>query len=102
MCCNKNCQQKFHEKLKEIIFNTYKFSNNDNYKFILLLRKDIYPYEYMNDWEKFNETLLPEKENFYSNLEDNNMKDIANADYPHTKRVRKEFAINNLGEYHDL
>ena len=61
-------------------FNTYKFSNHDINKFILLLRKGVYPYEYMDDWEKFNETSLPEKENFYSNL---NMEDITNADYTH-------------------
>ena len=32
--------------------------------FLLLLRKVIYPYEYMDDWKKFNETTLPEKNNF--------------------------------------
>ena len=63
-CCNKNYQQKLDEKLKEQFFNTYKFTNHDNNKFILLLQKGVYPYEYMNDWEKFNETLLAEKEDF--------------------------------------
>ena len=38
----------------------------------------------MDDWEKFDETALPEKEEFYSNL---NMEDIADADYMHVKRV---------------
>ena len=41
-----------------------KISNNDINKFILLLRKGVYPFEYMDDWEKFNETTLPEKKNF--------------------------------------
>ena len=50
------------------MFNTYKLSNHDNNKFVLLLREDVYPYEYMDDWEKFNETSLPEKEHFYSHL----------------------------------
>ena len=99
LCCNKNYQQKFDEKLKERFFNTYKFSNHDNNKFILLLWKGVYPYEYMDDWEKFNETSLPEKEDFYSHL---NMEDITDADYAHTKRVCKDFEIKNLGEYHDL
>ena len=65
----------------------------------MLLRKGVYPYEYMDDWEKFNETSLPEKENFYSHL---NVKDITNADYAHAKRVCKDFEIKNLEKYHDL
>ena len=61
LCCNKSDQWKFDEKLKEQYFNTYKFSNNDNDKIILFLQKGVYPYKYMDDWEKFNEILLPEK-----------------------------------------
>ena len=53
----------------------------------MLLRTGVYPYEYMDDWEKFNETTLPEKEEFYSNL---NMEEIADADYMHGKRVCKD------------
>ena len=49
LCCNKKYQQKFDEKLKERFFNTYKFSNHDNNKFILLLQKSVYPY--MDDWK---------------------------------------------------
>ena len=47
--------------MKEWFLNTCKFSNHDKNKFILLLQKGVYPYEYTNDWEKFNETSLPEK-----------------------------------------
>ena len=43
LCCNKIYQRKFHEKLKELFFNTYKFSNHDNNRFILLLSKGFYP-----------------------------------------------------------
>ena len=64
-----------------------------------MLRKGVYPQEYMDDWEKINETALPKKEEFYSNL---NMEDITNLDYMHAKRVCKNFEIKNLGEYHDL
>ena len=53
----------------------------------------------MDDWEKRNETSLPEKEDFYSHL---NMEDITDADYAHGKRVCKDFEIKNLEEYHDL
>ena len=53
----------------------------------------------MDDWEKFNEESVPEKENFYSHL---NMEDITHTDDVHTKRVCKDFEIKNLGQYHDL
>ena len=99
LCCNKNYQHKFDEKLKERFFITYKFSNHDNNKYFLLLRRGVYPYEYMDDWEKFYETSLPEKEDFYSHL---NMEDITGADYAHAKSVCKDFEIISLGEYHDL
>ena len=49
LCCNKNYQQKFCEKLKKRFLNAYKYSNHDNNMFILLLRKGVYPYEYMDD-----------------------------------------------------
>ena len=42
-CCKKHYQQKFEEKLQERFFNSYKFSNHDKNKFILLLRKGVYP-----------------------------------------------------------
>ena len=64
-----------------------------------MLRKVVYPHEYIDDWGKFNETSLPEKDDFYSRL---NMEDITDADYVHEKRVCKDFEIINLGEYHDL
>ena len=93
MCCIKNYHHKFDEKLKEGFFNTYKFSNHGNNNVISLLQKGVYPYEYMDDWEKFNETSLPEKEDFYSHL---NMEDITDADYAHAKRVCKDFEIKKF------
>ena len=53
----------------------------------------------MDNWERFNEILLPNKEAFYSNL---NMEDITDTDYRHANKVFKEFKLKNLGEYHDL
>ena len=43
------------KSLKEQFFNTYKFSNQDNNKFFLLLKKGEYPYEYMDELKKFNQ-----------------------------------------------
>ena len=64
-----------------------------------MLRKGVYPYEYMDSWEKFNETSLPSKEDFYRNL---NMEDIDDINYRHGKNVFKGFKLENLGDYHDL
>ena len=61
--------------------------------------KNVFLYEYMDHWKKFNETSLPEEEDFYSHL---NMKDITDADYGHAKKVFKDFEIKHLGKYHDL
>ena len=79
--------------------NTYKFCDRGINKFILLLRKGVYPNEYMDDWEKFNETSLPKKEYFYSSL---NMKYITDFDHRHPKRVFKNFDNKNIRDYHDL
>ena len=93
LCCNKNYHQKFDEKLEELFLNTYKNSNQCNNKFILLLWKRVYPYEYTDDWEKFNETSSSKQEDFYSNL---NMEDNTDAEYAHTKRVCKNFKIKKI------
>ena len=98
LCCNKDYSNKLDKELKKKFKNTFKFFNNDINNPILLLRKGFYPYEYMDDWEKFIETALPEKEEFYSSL---SMEEFTDADYMHGKRVCKDFKIKNLGEYHD-
>ena len=64
-----------------------------------MLRKGVYPYEYMDNWERLNETSLPSKESFYSNL---NMENIDDIDYRHGNNVFNRFKLNNLGEYHNL
>ena len=65
----------------------------------MLLRKGVYPYEYMDGWNKFNEELIPSKELFYSNL---TLENISEIDYMHANNVFKTFELNNLGDYHDL
>ena len=71
--CKKNCEKDFNKDLIQRFANTYEFCNGDLNKFILLLRKGFYLYEYMESWQRFEETSLPDKEGFYSNL---NMEDI--------------------------
>ena len=87
------------KKLKKNFRNTYNFCNKDINKFSLLLRKGVYPYEYMNDWDRFNGEKLPNKSDFYSSL---NMEDISEIAYRHALKVFNKFNIKNLGEYHDL
>ena len=97
-----NCEQykkKFNKDLIKRFASTYEFCNEDLNKFILLLRKVVYPYEYMDSWERFNETSLPSKEDFYSNL---NMENIDDIDYRHDNNMFKRFKLANLGQYHDL
>ena len=67
--------------------------------FEILTQKGIYPYDYMNCLEKFSETQLPIKEDFYSKLNDCN---ITDKEYKHAQDIWEKFKINNLGEYHDL
>ena len=75
------------------------FCNGDLNKLTLLLRKCFYPHEYMDSWEKFDETTLPAKEAFYSSL---NLENIGCEDYSHAQKVWDVFEIRKLGEYHDL
>ena len=97
--CKTYYKKKFNKDLIKKFKNTYSFCNNDLNKFILLIRKGVYLYEYMDSWEKFNETSLPSKEDFYSNL---NMEDIDDIDYRHGNNVFEGFKLENLGDYHDL
>ena len=97
--CKKNYEKDFHKELIKRFANTYNFCDNNLNKFILLLRKAVYPYEYMNNWERFDEILLPDKESFYSSL---NMENIDDIDYRNGNNVFKKFKLKNLGEYHDL
>ena len=91
--CKKNYEKDFNKELIKRFANIYEFCNGDLNKFILLLRKGVYPYEYMDNWERFNET------SSYSSL---NMENIDDIDYRHGNNMFKKFKLKNLGEYHDL
>ena len=97
--CKTYYEKDFNKELIKKFKNTYNFCHNDINKFVLLLRKCIYSYAYMDSWERFNETSLLSKEDFYRNL---NMENIDNIDYRHGNDVFKIFKLENLGGYHDL
>ena len=75
------------------------FEDYSDLQYDLLTRKGVYPYEYINSWNRFEETQLPPINVFYSNL---NMSLISEDDYQHAQKVWEEFGIRNLGDYHDL
>ena len=56
----------------------------------MLLRKGVYPYKYMDSWERFNETSLPPKKSFYSEIK---LEGISDKDYLHAQKVRDVFEI---------
>ena len=65
----------------------------------LMTRKGVYPYDFVDSFEKFDQTELPTKDQFYSILNDQH---ISNEDYQHVKNVWNAFKCKNLGQYHDL
>ena len=68
-------------------------------KLSLMSKKGVYPYDFMDSFEKFNQTELPTKDQFYSILND---QDTTNDEYNHAKKVWKTINIKTMGEYHDL
>ena len=65
----------------------------------LMSQKGVYPYDHMDSFEKFDQTELPTKDQFYSILNDQY---ITDDEYDHAKKVWKTFKIKTMGEYHDL
>ena len=87
------------EGLIEQFPSIYQFCNGNLNKFVLLLRKGVYPYECMDSWEKFDETTLPPKKDFFREI---NLEGTSDEDYAHPQKVWEVFEINNRGEYHDV
>ena len=75
------------------------FEGYSENQYELIIKKGIYPYEYMTDWDKFKEMKLPLREAFYCKL---NMSGVKDEDYEHGYKVWKEFGLKDLGEYHNL
>ena len=98
LCYNKNYKKQFDETLKKRFCIT-NFLTMISISLFHCCKKMFTLYKYMDNWEKFNKTSLPEKEDFYSHL---NMEDITDPDYTHAKKVCKDFEIRNLGKYRGL
>ena len=84
------------EQFKQTSSNPYVKGKTD---LDLLTEKGVYPYDYMNSFDKFNEQQLPSKEHFYTHLYE---EQITDKDYTRANVIWKHFNIKNLGEYHDL
>ena len=87
-----NWQSNFRYSSKNDIIKTEKCLD-------LLTEKGVYPYDYMNSFDKFNDEHLPSKEQFYSRLTE---EDLTNDDYNKAKQIWKHFGIKSMGDYHDL
>ena len=97
--CKKNYEKDFNKELIKRFTNIYECYNEDINKIILLLKKGVYPYEYMDSWERFGETSLPDKDAFFGSL---NLEDITDVYHRHANNVFQKFKLKHLGEYHDL
>ncbi|CAG9836230.1 unnamed protein product [Diabrotica balteata] len=85
--------------IKELKNLKYEFKHLPDSKFQLLTRKGVFCYDYIDKWEKLDETQLPSPEHFYNKLND---EALPNEKYEHALNVWKQFNIQNLGEYSDL
>lgn len=92
----------------ESLVETLKTQGENNFENMLLhfkekthfmLRKGVYPYDYIDGQERFFEEQLPSREMFYNHLLDLN---ISAEDYAHAQNIWQVFNVQNLGQYHDL
>lgn len=81
---------------KEDLIHTRRYIECTDEQFDLITRKGVYPYEYMDNWDKFDETQLPSNEDFYSSMK---LETIKDKHYNHAQNIWKEFNIKNMREY---
>ena len=91
--CKKNYKKGFNKEFMKRFANTFEFCNGDTNRFISLLRKGVYPHEYVDSWERFNETALPYK--FFSHSE-LNLEYITHKVYACAQKVFKQLKLKNL------
>jgi len=77
-------------------YTAQEFSNE---KLDLMKKKSVYPYDYMDNFEKFNNKNLPPKKESFSIL---NNEDITDLDYKHAENVWSTFNLGSMREYYDL
>ena len=96
----KNCK-KVGKSCVHPVYNNLKYTSEEfkGDKLHLMSKKGVYPYDYMDSFEKFDQIELPDKEHFKSIPND---QDITNDEYNHARKVWKTFKLKNMGDYHDL
>lgn len=85
--------------MKSDDFKNLRAFYSDQYLFDLVRKKGIYCYDYIDSWERYNETKLPESSYFFNKL---SAESINDEDYQHALKVWNSFKIKNIGEYTDL
>lgn len=100
----KDLKEKSNGNLKEVFQTTYRYfkehwSHIPEDSFEMLTRKLVYPYEYMDGWNRMNQTYLPSKEEYFSSLSG---KHITDAEFNFAQKVWSTFKLQNLGQLHDL
>ena len=86
---SKECKKRLLKPMNGLIErfpNIYQFCNEGINKFVLLLRKGVYPYEYKVSWERFDKTWLPDKKAFYNELY---LENFTDEDYTHAQKGLK-------------
>lgn len=89
----------------KLLRKEFNFFKNDDHnlnnviKLMYLKQKGVYPYDYMDDFKRFEESNLPSKLHFYSKM---NKEEITDYEYKRATKVWESFDMKSLGDYHDL
>ena len=90
---SKSCMKLNHDNL---IYTPKEFEGE---QLRLMIKKGVYPYDYMDSFKKFEDNKLPKKEDFFSIM---NNKHITDEEYQHAQNVWDKFGLSSMGEYHNL
>ena len=98
-CGGKERRKLNKEEIQKKFKNTYNCYINKGKFFRSLLRKGVYPYEWLDSVERLNETQLPSKDAFYTKLTEQGISDV---DYMHAQTVWRTFKMKTMRDYHNL